>query len=170
MRHGIALMGIGLLLAGCSSLRLEPSPSIQIPTGFAFVVDRNGTFEAVALDRANDPLRQIAERTGVFGLVDTGAGPPNPSDARIAAVTELGGTWLWARCADASDCTIEEPSAWAADLDDVMGRVARAPEPAPGENVPPASAGLTAWLEYVGAVAFEFNPTPTPGAAGGYGY
>ena len=169
MRRAMALVGIGLLVAACSSLRLEPSPSIEIPADFAFVVDRTGTLEAAAVERADEALREIAERTGVFGLVDTGAGPPDPGDERTAAVTELGGTWLWARCADAGDCAIEEPWAWAPDLDEVMGGVARAPEPQPGESVPPASTGLTAWLEYVGAVAFEFHPTPTPGAAGGYG-
>ena len=170
MRHPVAVLGIGLLLAACSSLRLAPSPSAKIPPEFAFVIDRHGTFEAAALDRANEALREIAERTGVFGLVDTGAGPPSPSDARTAAVTDLGGTWLWARCTDASDCAIEEPWASAPELAEAMGHVARAPEPAPGENVAPATTGLTAWIEYVGALAYAFSPTPTGGAGEGIGY
>ena len=152
MQRVVGTLLLGALLGGCSSLVAGPSASARIPADFALVVDRHGILEADTVAQANQQLRQIAERTGVFGLVDTGAGPSSPSGERIASVTALGGSWLWARCTEARQCEIEEPWAWSDDLDEIMGRVARVPEPAPGQGVPPASTDLAAWVEWVGAV------------------
>ncbi len=39
---------------------------------------------------------------------------------------------------------------------------APAPEPAPGQGVPPGAVGLRAWVEFIGAVAVEAQEAAQP--------
>ena len=103
---------------------------------------------------AEDHLRSIAERTGVFGIVLTTEGPPDPStaDQIIEDVSRLGGEAAIALCTrDACDLSV--PSAVSPGLEDAAEGIAPAPDPAPGQGLPPNDRGLGAWIEYVGALA-----------------
>jgi hypothetical protein len=147
-RAGIA---ISLILTGCGSLL-----SGQPPSDFRFV---RGEFELMSADEiawAEERLREIAARSGVYGVVLVDAEFPDPPAVVSPVVEEvgrLGGETLIALCKPDS-CDLSRASAVSEGLRDAADLVAPAPEPAGlGQDPPPGERNLTSWVEFVGAVA-----------------
>lgn len=151
----LALAAFVLVLAGCALLPSSPNPVGAVPAGFRFIRDAAGLLPAPARARAEQQLAAIAASTGLIGVVVSGndtAGVETAAGDVIAEASGLGFPAVVAFCTpDVCDLTI--PDVFSPALADAVQQVVPAPEPAPGQGLPPATRGLQAWVEYVGALA-----------------
>jgi hypothetical protein len=139
-------------------VRIDPAAIAN----FEFIRDDVGLLPTAERERVEEQLRDIAERTGVFGVVVT-AGPRVPVDPPvlfrpvIEEVVDLGGQALVNICTPDA-CGFDGSTAHTDALADAVSGTAPAPEPAPGQGLPGNPAfDLRRWVEYVGAIA-TFEP------------
>lgn len=142
-----------LLLSACTLVPPQ-TPGIAIPLDFAFIRDPEGVLAAEDVERAQARLREIAERSGIFGVVVAAPRvdeipPPEPM---LGEVASLGGEAVIGFCTPEA-CNLQGADAASVAMGELLRRVAPAPEPAPGQGVPPNAVGLRAWIEFIGAVA-----------------
>lgn len=154
MRGALSRAMIALSLfaaAGCGSLL-----SRQPPSDFRFIRSEIELMSAEEIAWAEDRLREIAARSGVYGVVLVDSEFPDPPVAlgpMAAEVADLGGESLIALCMPDS-CDLSVATSYGDGLRDAVELVAPAPEPAvPGQGPPPGERNLTSWVEFVGAVA-----------------
>jgi hypothetical protein len=158
----LCVAAISLLTAGCSLLAPEPTASSVIDpmalSRFVFIRDELGLLPDDEQAQAEEQLRAIAGRSGVFGIVitltaDEAQEPTFLFPPIYRPVLALGGEALIAICTPQS-CRFDSPSASTDGLADAIAMVAPAPEPAPGQGLPAdPDFALHRWVEYVGAVA-----------------
>lgn len=156
------LLAVALCGAGCGSLLATPAPAVRIDpaalAAFEFIRDDAGLLSAAERERAEEQLRDIAGRTGVFGVVITvGRGvpvdPPVLFRPVIDEVLGIGGEALVNICTPES-CGLNASAAYTDALADAVSMTAPAPEPPPGQGQPVnPNFELRRWVEYVGAVA-----------------
>ena len=145
----IVVAGVG----GCG----EAPPTIDAESvdSFSFVRDEADLLSPGQQRRAERELREIADRTGVFGVLVTAGGdeaidPPQIYRPIVAEVEGLGGEAL------ITICTPEAcgPDAGTAHSDGLEGAVeivgAESNPPGQGRNL---NRGIREWMEYVAAVA-----------------
>jgi hypothetical protein len=162
MRIRTFLLAVALLGAGCGLVLPAPTPAVRIDPAalgaFHFIRDDAGLLPAAERERAEEQLRDIAGRTGVFGVVITvergvPVDPPVLFRPVIEEVVGLGGEALVNICTPEA-CGLDASSAHTDALAEAVSMVAPAPEPAPGQGLPVnPSFELRRWVEYVGAVA-----------------
>jgi hypothetical protein len=139
-------------------LRIDPAAL----AAFHFIRDDAGLLSAAESETAEEQLRDIAARTGVFGVVITvGRGVPVDPPVLFRPVIEevlgIGGEAVVNICT-LEACGIDASTAHTDALAEAVSMVAAAPEPAPGRGLPVNSSfELRRWVEYVGAVA-TFEP------------
>lgn len=147
-------------VGACASPVAEPTPTAISVAGFEFIRDDIGLLPAIDRSRTEGQLRDIASRTGVFGVVVTGAhqpaDPPRVYSPIMDEIHARGGQGLIAVCTPDS-CAFDAPGAVSDGLADAVGLVAAAPE-RPRENPRAVPLGdqafeLHRWVEYVGAIA-----------------
>jgi len=157
-----SLLAVALVGAGCGLLLPTPTPAVRIDPAaldaFQFIRDDAGLLSPAERERAEEQLRDIAGRTGVFGVVITvGRGVPIDPPVLFRPVIEevlgIGGEALVNICT-LEACGLYASAAHTDALNEAVSMVAPAPEPAPGQGLP-ISPGfeLSRWVEYVGAVA-----------------
>jgi hypothetical protein len=161
--RGVAtLLAVALLVAGCGLLLPTPTPAGRIDpaalAAFPFIRDDAGLLSPAERERTEVLLRDIAARTGVFGVVITvGRGvpvdPPVLFRPVIEEIVSIGGEALVNICTPES-CGLDASAAHTNALAEAVSMTAPAPEPAPGQGLP-VNPGfeLRRWVEYVGAVA-----------------
>jgi hypothetical protein len=141
-----------LALAACTTVApLQPG----VPNDFVFVRDEAGILPADQVRQAEEQLRAIAERTGVYGVVisaDEIPDPPRVAGPIIDEISGLGGEALVGFCTPEA-CDLTAAAAYSVTIEDDLSAVAPAPEPAPGQGVAQGSRGLRAWIELVGTVS-----------------
>ncbi len=138
-----------LAVIGCE----QATPLAAVPAGFSFVRDEADLFDDEEQSWAEERLREIAGRTGVYGVVLTGDAFPDRPVALgpvIEEVAGLGGEALITLCT-ADECDLTTSSSASAGLQSRVELVAPAPEPAPGGFG--GERRLRSWIEFVGAVA-----------------
>jgi hypothetical protein len=152
---------VSFAVACCSQVMPRPDPTTFPVAGFEFIRDEAGLLPDGDRRRAEGQLRDIAMRSGVFGVVVTAteepADPPRVFAPIIEEVAARQGQALVALCLPDS-CLFDAPAAYSDSLAEAVGRVGPAPEPAPGQsgsNVPAPNRGfeLHRWVEFVGAIA-----------------
>ena len=160
------LLALAVLATGCGQRLPTATPAIRIDpaalAAFDFVRDDAELLPAEAREWAEEQLRDIAGRTGVFGVVITAA-PGVPVDPPVLfrpvmdEVVGIGGEALVNVCTPHA-CGLDGATANTDALAEAVSMVAPAPEPAPGQGLP-GNPGfqLRRWIEYVGAVA-TFDP------------
>jgi hypothetical protein len=157
----LCLAAVCLLTAACGLLVPTRQPSVIDPIAlarFVFIRDELGLLPDDEQARAEEQLRSIAMRSGVFGIVitltaDEAREPTFLFPPIYRPVLDLGGEALIAICTPQS-CRFDSPSAATDGLAGAITGVAPAPEPAPGQGLPPdPDFDLRRWVEYVGAVA-----------------
>jgi hypothetical protein len=151
-----------LLLSGCT-LFAPRAAGTAIPADFAFIRDPDGLLAAEGVEGAQARLREIAERSGVFGIVIAAARtdeipPPEPI---LDEVATLGGEAVVGFCTPEA-CQLQAADVASVAMGELLRRVAPAPAPAPGQGIPPGAVGLRAWLEFIGAVAVEAQEAAQP--------
>ena len=161
-----AVLAVALLGAGCGLPPPAPTPAVRIDPAalatFQFIRDEAGLLSPEEEEGAEEQLRDIAGRSGVFGVVITvGRGvpvdPPVLFRPVIEEVLAIGGEALVNICTPEA-CGLDASTAHTDALAEAVSMVAPAPEPAPGQGLP-VNPGLelSRWVEYVGAVA-TFEP------------
>jgi hypothetical protein len=151
----LILAAFVLVLAGCALLPSPASPVGSIPPGFTFIRDAAGLLPAPERGRAERQLAEIAASNGLIGAVVTGRDTALVETAAsdvIAEASDLGIPAVVAFCTP-DLCDLSIPDVFSPELADAILQVVPAPEPAPGQGLPPAGEGLRAWVEYVGALA-----------------
>ncbi len=127
----------------------------EVPDDFVFVRDEAGILPADQVRQAEEQLRAMADRSGVYGVVISAEeilNPPQVAGPIMDEVSGLGGEALIGFCTPEA-CDLTAAAAYSATLEDDLSVVARAPEPVPGQGVAPGSRGLRAWIELVGTVS-----------------
>lgn len=150
---GGALSGL-LCLALVACTTVVPV-QFEVPDDFVFVRDEAGILPADQVRQAEEQLRAMAERSGVYGVVisaDEILDPPQVAGPIVDEVNGLGGEAIIGFCTPEA-CDLTAAAAYSATLEDDLSAVARAPEPAPGQGVAQGSRGLRAWIELVGTVS-----------------
>jgi hypothetical protein len=135
----------------------DSMPSIDPASvdAFSFVRDEADLLSQGQHRHAERELREIAQETGVFGvLVTAGAGeaidPPEVYRPIVDEVTAVGGEALITICSSES-CGPSAGGAHTDGLNDAVERVGADPAPpGQGRNV---NRGIRDWLDYVAAVA-----------------
>jgi hypothetical protein len=158
----IALVAAAALtLIGCGESGLpSPAPTHGVPDGFVFVRDEAGFFPPDERRQAEEQLRDIATRSGVYGVVVALPGEPDrPAVIRpiFEEVVGAGGHLLLTFCTPEA-CDLTTASAVSDGLRDRVEGVAPAPEPALGNPDASARGSLRRWLEFVGTVASGIKP------------
>jgi hypothetical protein len=152
VRIGLLMAVVAAMLVSCEAA----STDAAVPAGFQFVRDSADLFPPGQRRQADEALRSMAERTGVFGVVvasDQVEDPDAVAGPILAEIEELGGDGLIGICTP-DDCDLTAADAYSDSLADVVTTVAPAPEPAPGQgiDVNPRN-DLRRWREFVGAVS-----------------
>lgn len=145
-----------MLVAGAGGCG-DAAPSIDAEPvdAFSFVRDDADLLSPGQHRRAERELREIANRTGVFGVLVTAAAnepidPPQIYGPIVAEVEALGGEALITICTPEA-CGLDAGTAHSDGLDDAVQMVGAEPNPpGPGRNL---NRGIREWLEYVAAVA-----------------
>lgn len=161
------LFAVALLVGGCGLLLPTPTPAVRIDpaalAAFQFIRDDAELLSPAERERAEEQLRDIAGRSGVFGVVITvGRGVPVDPPVLFRPVIEevlgIGGEALVNICTPEA-CGLDASAAHTDALAEAVSMTAPAPEPAPGQGLPAnPSFELRRWVEYVGAVAtFELD-------------
>ena len=156
MRIGLLIVVGAAVLVSCDARPVGPAASFAVPARFVFVRDSADRFPAREQQQADESLRWMAERTGVYGVV-VAADEVDDSSAVagpiLAEVEALGGEGLIGICTPAA-CDLTAPTAYSDSLADVIDRVAPVPDAAPGQGIPiEPRDDLTRWRELVGAVS-----------------
>jgi hypothetical protein len=157
-RHLAAIVPLlAIILAGCGADPRPPVPSIpeDARAHFRFVRDDAGILPAGQRRQAEERLSEIAEATGVYGVVVTAGenaavDPPRIFTPIIEEVGRLHGEAIVMICTpascgrDASTARTEGLEVAAERLGDVAG---------PNTGRPNLIRALWAWIEYVAALA-----------------
>jgi hypothetical protein len=124
-----------------------------------FVRDGVGFFTGEERAQVEEQLRDIASRTGVYGIVVAETDVPDPPVVIrpiVAEVTAAGGELLLAICTSRA-CDLTAATAYTDGLRRHVEAVAPVPEPIIGSG-PNDRRTLRRWVEFVGAVATLRQP------------
>ena len=150
---GVLTVAVGLALAACATV--APPPPSEVPDEFVFVRDEAGLLPPGQVRRAEEQLRAMAERTGVYGVVVSAheiPDPPRVAGPIVDEISALGGEAMVGFCTEEA-CDLSAAAAYSPTLENDLSAVAQAPEPVPRGGGAPGARGLRAWIELVGAVS-----------------